>query len=51
MLAIDDIDAEDHGNPQLCAEYVQEIYHYMRQLEVCSALWKATGDEAYTCSS
>lgn len=29
-----DIDAEDHDNPQLCAEYVNEIYRYMRSLEV-----------------
>jgi len=28
-----DIDKEDHSNPQLCAEYVQEIYHYMHKLE------------------
>lgn len=30
---IADIDAEDHDNPQLCAEYVNEIYRYMRKLE------------------
>lgn len=29
-----DIDKEDHSNPQLCAEYVQEIYQYMHKLEV-----------------
>lgn len=29
-----DIDKEDHSNPQLCAEYTQEIYHYMHKLEV-----------------
>ena len=29
-----DIDKEDHGNPQLCAEYAQEIYQYMHKLEV-----------------
>lgn len=29
-----DIDAEDHDNPQLCTEYVNEIYSYMRTLEV-----------------
>ena len=29
-----DIDAEDHENPQMCAEYVNEIYRYMRNLEV-----------------
>jgi len=28
-----DIDAEDIGNPQLVAEYVNECYAYMKQLE------------------
>lgn len=28
-----DIDKDDHSNPQLCAEYAQEIYQYMHQLE------------------
>lgn len=28
-----DIDSEDHDNPQLVAEYVNDIYTYMRQLE------------------
>jgi len=28
-----DIDSEDHDNPQLVAEYVNDIYSYMRQLE------------------
>lgn len=31
---VEDIDKDDHGNPQLCAEYVQDIYNYMRKLEV-----------------
>lgn len=30
---VEDIDKDDHGNPQLCAEYVQDIYNYMRKLE------------------
>lgn len=29
-----DIDKDDHSNPQLCAEYAQEIYRYMHKLEV-----------------
>ena len=33
-LYIEDIDAPDSGNPQLCAEYVKEIYEYMMKLEV-----------------
>lgn len=31
---IENIDTEDLDNPQLVAEYVQDIYCYMRQLEV-----------------
>ena len=31
---VEDIDANDHDNPQLVSEYVNDIYEYMRQLEV-----------------
>ena len=34
QLHIDNIDTSDAENPQLCAEYVKEIYEYMRELEV-----------------
>ncbi len=34
QLYIDDIDAIESDNPQLCAEYVKEIYVYMMKLEV-----------------
>ena len=30
---VTDIDEEDAANPQLCAEYAQEIYAYMKHLE------------------
>jgi len=30
---VQDIDAEDAGNPQLVSEYVADIYQYMRELE------------------
>ena len=30
---IEDIDAADGENPQLCAEYVKDIYEYLRLLE------------------
>ncbi|NXE87080.1 CCNB2 protein, partial [Menura novaehollandiae] len=34
---IEDIDAEDWENPQLCSDYVKDIYLYLRELEVgCS---------------
>ena len=33
-VPIDDIDSADSDNPQLCAEYVKDIYQYMRELEV-----------------
>jgi len=35
---VTDIDAEDAFNPQLCTEYAQEIYAYLRQLEKRGAL-------------
>lgn len=31
---IEDIDAEDGGNPQLCSDYVKDIYLYLKDLEV-----------------
>ena len=40
-LVIEDIDESDRDNPQLCAEYVKEIYAYMRELEVSHQLWFA----------
>nr|AAO73601.1 cyclin B [Lytechinus variegatus] len=32
-LQVEDIDKDDSDNPQLCSEYVKEIYLYMRSLE------------------
>lgn len=34
QLCIEDIDTVDSENPQLCAEYVKDIYEYMMMLEV-----------------
>ncbi|XP_049668968.1 G2/mitotic-specific cyclin-B2 [Accipiter gentilis] len=31
---VEDIDSEDWGNPQLCSDYVKDIYLYLRELEV-----------------
>ncbi|XP_071964475.1 G2/mitotic-specific cyclin-B-like [Antedon mediterranea] len=33
MINIEDIDKHDGDNPQLCCEYVNDIYDYMRHLE------------------
>ncbi|KAF4026906.1 hypothetical protein G4228_019046 [Cervus hanglu yarkandensis] len=33
ILAVSDVDAEDGGDPNLCSEYVKDIYAYLRQLE------------------
>lgn len=33
MVPVEDIDANDHDNPQLVSEYVCDIYDYMRQME------------------
>ena len=37
LLAVEDIDAEDSEQPQLCSEYVKDIYAYLMDLEVCTA--------------
>ncbi|XP_066557393.1 G2/mitotic-specific cyclin-B2 isoform X2 [Amia ocellicauda] len=34
LLNVEDIDAFDAEQPQLCAEYVKDIYVYLRQIEV-----------------
>lgn len=34
LCKIEDIDNEDWENPQLCSDYVKDIYQYLRQLEV-----------------
>ncbi|KFQ99499.1 G2/mitotic-specific cyclin-B2, partial [Opisthocomus hoazin] len=31
---VEDIDAEDWENPQLCSDYVKDIYEYLRELEL-----------------
>ncbi|XP_061855306.1 G2/mitotic-specific cyclin-B2 isoform X1 [Colius striatus] len=31
---VEDIDAEDKENPQLCSDYVKDIYLYLRELEL-----------------
>ncbi|XP_075397242.1 G2/mitotic-specific cyclin-B1 [Tenrec ecaudatus] len=33
ILAVSDVDAEDGADPNLCSEYVKDIYGYLRQLE------------------
>ena len=35
---VEDIDAFDVEDPQLCCEYVKDIYKYMEKLEVSSGL-------------
>ena len=39
LCKIEDIDTEDWENPQLCSDYVKDIYQYLRQLEVRGPLW------------
>lgn len=38
LCKIEDIDNEDWENPQLCSDYVKDIYQYLRQLEVSGPL-------------
>uniref|UniRef100_A0A8I3MVX6 G2/mitotic-specific cyclin-B1 n=1 Tax=Canis lupus familiaris TaxID=9615 RepID=A0A8I3MVX6_CANLF len=33
ILEVNDVDAEDGAHPNLCSEYVKDIYAYLRQLE------------------
>uniref|UniRef100_A0A2I3SAI5 Cyclin B2 n=1 Tax=Pan troglodytes TaxID=9598 RepID=A0A2I3SAI5_PANTR len=34
LYKIEDIDDKDWNNPQLCSDYVKDIYQYLRQLEI-----------------
>lgn len=34
FLEVEDIDEDDLGNPTLCAEYVKDIYKYLKKLEI-----------------
>lgn len=34
LLKVEDIDENDKDNPQLVSEYVNDIYLYMKELEV-----------------
>ncbi|XP_037376766.1 G2/mitotic-specific cyclin-B2-like [Talpa occidentalis] len=38
LCKIEDIDNEDRENPQLCSDYVKDIYQYLRQLEVLQSI-------------
>ena len=33
ILAVSDVDADDGADPNLCSEYVKDVYAYLRQLE------------------
>lgn len=33
---VEDVDADDGEDPQLCSDYVKDIYWYLRKLEVCT---------------
>lgn len=34
LLDVQDVDEQDADQPQLCSEYVKDIYNYLRDLEV-----------------
>uniref|UniRef100_A0A8C6CSD4 Cyclin-like domain-containing protein n=1 Tax=Moschus moschiferus TaxID=68415 RepID=A0A8C6CSD4_MOSMO len=38
LYKIEDIDTEDWENPQLCSDYVKDIYQYLRPLEVLPSI-------------
>lgn len=47
LLDVEDIDAEDGSDPDLCSAYVKDIYKYLKNLEVSrsrSELQKASAD-------
>lgn len=42
LLPHNDIDATDDNDPQLCTIYVNEIYEYLRENEVCCCILNRT---------
>lgn len=48
LCKIEDIDNEDWENPQLCSDYVKDIYQYLRQLEVSGPCFVCISNVAHT---
>jgi len=42
LFPVEDIDEGDADMPQLCPEYVKDIYAYLQSLEVLLKLWSET---------
>ncbi|XP_040396791.1 G2/mitotic-specific cyclin-B1 isoform X2 [Cygnus olor] len=38
LLEVEDVDAKDSNKPELCSEYVKDIYKYLRELEATQAV-------------
>ncbi|XP_072421130.1 G2/mitotic-specific cyclin-B2 [Chiloscyllium punctatum] len=38
ILKVKDIDAQDSDNPQMCSQYIKDIYKYLRHLEMEQAI-------------
>ncbi|XP_038670766.1 G2/mitotic-specific cyclin-B2-like isoform X1 [Scyliorhinus canicula] len=38
LLEVEDLDVQDAGNPQMCSQYIKDIYKYLRQLEMEQAI-------------
>uniref|UniRef100_H3CGN8 G2/mitotic-specific cyclin-B2 n=1 Tax=Tetraodon nigroviridis TaxID=99883 RepID=H3CGN8_TETNG len=38
LLTVQDVDEDDEDQPQLCSQYVKDIYNYLRELEVQQAV-------------
>lgn len=47
LFSVEDIDEGDADMPQLCHEYVKEIYAYLRSLEVRLSIVSYLGIKAY----
>uniref|UniRef100_A0A3B4FMR3 G2/mitotic-specific cyclin-B2 n=1 Tax=Pundamilia nyererei TaxID=303518 RepID=A0A3B4FMR3_9CICH len=47
LLAVQDVDEEDADQPQLCSEYVKDIYKYLHNLEVLQQTVRANYMQGY----
>ncbi|KAB0386161.1 hypothetical protein FD755_001117, partial [Muntiacus reevesi] len=47
LCKIEDIDTEDWENPQLCSDYMKDIYQYLRQFEAILVDWLVQGHSKF----
>lgn len=50
LLTVQDVDEQDADQPQLCSQYVKDIYKYLHVLEVVHPLRRSDCRSAWCCT-